>query len=89
MTDLADQVVVESMPKQEGRNMIMVISPNKRYWEDQAKQRAKAEREASQPEPSATEAVGEEAVPVEASPRAADPAEPPRIRRRVEPRCRR
>ena len=75
VTDLADQVVVESMPKQEGRNMIMVISPNKRYWEDQAKQRAKAERAASQPEPSA-EAVGEEAVPVEASLAAADPAEP-------------
>ncbi len=68
VTDLADSVVVESMPKQEGRNMIMVISPNKRYWEDQAKQRAKAERAAtSQPEPSADEAGSEEPVPVEAS----------------------
>jgi translation initiation factor IF-3 len=76
VTDLADQVVVESMPKQEGRNMIMVISPNKRYWEEQAKQRAKAERAAIQPEASAAETVGEEAVPVEVAPTAADPAEP-------------
>ena len=30
-------VTVESMPKQEGRNMIMVISPNKRYMEQLAR----------------------------------------------------
>ncbi len=35
--DLGETIVVESMPKQEGRNMIMVISPNKRYLEAQAK----------------------------------------------------
>ena len=45
--DLDGSVVVESMPKQEGRNMIMVIAPNKRHLEDRAKQRAKEEREAA------------------------------------------
>jgi translation initiation factor IF-3 len=42
--DLGELVVVESMPKQEGRNMIMVIAPNKRYLEDLAKQQAKEAR---------------------------------------------
>ena len=40
--DLAESVIVESMPKQEGRNMIMVIAPNKKFQEA----RAKAERAA-------------------------------------------
>jgi translation initiation factor IF-3 len=47
--DLAEMAVVESMPKQEGRNMIMVISPNKRYLEDLAKRRAVEERAADGP----------------------------------------
>jgi translation initiation factor IF-3 len=59
--DLGELVVVESLPKQEGRNMIMVIAPNKRYLEEQAKARAKADREsekaaATGPEPAAEEA---------------------------------
>jgi translation initiation factor IF-3 len=29
--DLGEMIVVEMMPKQEGRNMIMVIAPNKRW----------------------------------------------------------
>jgi translation initiation factor IF-3 len=61
--DLAEMAVVESMPKQEGRNMIMVISPSKRYLEDLAKRRVAEERAASEPaavepataEPAATE----------------------------------
>ena len=41
--DFGESIVVESMPKQEGRNMIMVIAPNKRYLEAQAKaERAEA-----------------------------------------------
>ena len=40
VTDLGESIVVESMPKQEGRNMIMVIAPNKRYQEQLAKQAA-------------------------------------------------
>ena len=45
--DLGETIVVESMPKQEGRNMIMVISPNKVYQEAQARAAAKAETEAA------------------------------------------
>ena len=39
--DLGEMVTVESMPKQEGRNMIMVISPNKRYLEQLARAEAR------------------------------------------------
>jgi translation initiation factor IF-3 len=40
VADLGELVIVEAMPKQEGRNMIMVISPNKRHLDGLAKQRA-------------------------------------------------
>jgi translation initiation factor IF-3 len=46
VADLGESIVVESFPKQEGRNMIMVIGPNKRYVEAQAKQAARQAREA-------------------------------------------
>jgi translation initiation factor IF-3 len=39
--DLGEMVTVESMPKQEGRNMIMVISPNKRHLEQLARAEAR------------------------------------------------
>ena len=39
--DLGEMVTVESMPKQEGRNMIMVISPNKRHLEQLARAQAR------------------------------------------------
>jgi len=59
--DLGELAIVEAMPKQEGRNMIMVIGPNKRYLEDLAKQEARAAREAAKeaaaPEPTAEDAV--------------------------------
>ena len=45
VSDLGELVVVEAMPKQEGRNMIMVISPNKRHLEARAKERAREARE--------------------------------------------
>ncbi|MGZ8602299.1 MAG: translation initiation factor IF-3, partial [Actinomycetota bacterium] len=48
VADLGETIVVESFPKQEGRNMIMVIGPNKRYVEAQAKEEAKQAREAEQ-----------------------------------------
>ncbi len=48
VADLGETIVVESFPKQEGRNMIMVIGPNKRYVEAQAKEAAKQAREAEQ-----------------------------------------
>jgi translation initiation factor IF-3 len=47
VVDLADMVVVEAMPKQEGRNMIMVISPSRRWLDDLAKQRRADERAAA------------------------------------------
>jgi translation initiation factor IF-3 len=50
--DLGEMVTVESMPKQEGRNMIMVISPNKRYMEQLA--RAKSREPQAEVEPDAT-----------------------------------
>ena len=57
--DLGETVVVEAMPKQEGRNMIMVISPSKRWLDDLAKQRRADERaaatDATTPEPPADE----------------------------------
>jgi translation initiation factor IF-3 len=61
VTDLGETTVVEMMPKQEGRNMIMVISPNKRYQERLAKEAAKQAAgdgtlEDAIPEESATEA---------------------------------
>jgi translation initiation factor IF-3 len=65
--DLGDSVIVESMPKQEGRNMIMVIAPNKKFQEA----RAKAERAAAgtlEAEDVADDVVGDDAgiqVPVE------------------------
>jgi translation initiation factor IF-3 len=49
VADLGESIVVESFPKQEGRNMIMVIGPNKRYVEAQAKEAAKLARESEQP----------------------------------------
>ena len=33
ISELGDTIVVESMPKQEGRNMIMVIAPTKKQIE--------------------------------------------------------
>jgi hypothetical protein len=39
------------MPKQEGRNMIMVISPNKRHLEQLARAEAAATAAAPEPEP--------------------------------------
>ncbi len=63
VNDLGETIVVESMPKQEGRNMIMVISPNKKYQEAQAKAEAKAAAaQAASPEPAAGEQVPEAAT---------------------------
>jgi translation initiation factor IF-3 len=45
VVDLGELAIVEAMPKQEGRNMIMVIGPNRRFLEEQAKQQARAERD--------------------------------------------
>jgi translation initiation factor IF-3 len=69
--DLGQMVVVESLPKQEGRNMIMVISPNRRFLEELAKerQRANATRASAASVPSQAGEVAEIAAvdPVPAS----------------------
>jgi hypothetical protein len=51
--DLGEMVTVESMPKQEGRNMIMVISPNKRYMEQLARTKALEPQQRLEAEPEA------------------------------------
>ena len=95
VADLGETIVVESFPKQEGRNMIMVIGPNKRYVEAQAKEAAKLARESEQP---ATEAARAAEPRVGAEPDRAARARPrreragggdPRIQRRRMTRCRR
>ena len=66
--DLGESIIVESMPKQEGRNMIMVIGPNKRHAEALAKaQRAQdAEDDPTAPEPEPEE-VAAPVVPADAT----------------------
>jgi translation initiation factor IF-3 len=51
VADLGESIVVDSFPKQEGRNMIMVIGPNKRYVEAQEKAAAKEAKQADQAAP--------------------------------------
>jgi len=61
------------MPKQEGRNMIMVIGPNKRFLEDQAKQQARAAREAAK-EAGTLEPAAEDAAALEPTAETVAPA---------------
>jgi translation initiation factor IF-3 len=58
VNDLGLLTVVESMPKQEGRNMVMVISPNKRHLDDLAKQARMAGADAASSEGSAAPQEG-------------------------------
>ncbi len=69
--DLGEAIVVESMPKQEGRNMIMVIGPNKRYAEAQAK----AERALAAEAGEISEETGEAPLIEEALEQTEPPAE--------------
>jgi hypothetical protein len=55
------------MPKQEGRNMIMVISPNRRYLDQLARERAREQASAKATEEPAPVAEAD-AEPVTASP---------------------
>ena len=70
VADLGESIVVESFPKQEGRNMIMVIGPNKRYVEAQAKEAARLARDAERSE------AGPDAAPEPESEPEAEPSEP-------------
>ena len=72
--DLGDSVIVESMPKQEGRNMIMVITPNKRYQEAQAKaERAAAAGASDEEGATGIEVPAEVIEAVEAAPQEEQP----------------
>ena len=46
--DIAELGVVESQPKQDGRNMVMVIAPTKKKSEAMAEQRRKRDRQAAE-----------------------------------------
>jgi translation initiation factor IF-3 len=74
VVDLGDLAIVEAMPKQEGRNMIMVVGPNKRYLEDQAKQRAREERELAKQAAAAATVAADPADAAEPAAEAAAPA---------------
>ncbi|HSL11499.1 MAG TPA: translation initiation factor IF-3 [Actinomycetota bacterium] len=65
--DLGETVVVEAMPKQEGRNMIMVISPSKRWLDDLAKQRKADERASTEPAAAAEAEPSTDAEPAPAT----------------------
>jgi translation initiation factor IF-3 len=69
--DLGETIVVESMPKQEGRNMVMVISPNKKYRETLAR----SERSEAHGEPEAAGGIEVPAEVLEAVEAAAAPQE--------------
>jgi len=83
--DLGEMIVVEAMPKQEGRNMIMVISPSKRWLDDLAKQRKADERAAAETGSASAEAPvssiaePEVEVPVEPEAEVAEVAEVPQV----------
>ena len=73
VADLGESIVVESFPKQEGRNMIMVIGPNKRYVEAQAKAAAKLAKEQELAEGATEETEDTEPEPSEATGTTAEP----------------
>jgi translation initiation factor IF-3 len=74
VADLAETVVVESHPKQEGRNMIMVISPNKRFLEELAKRRQRASAAGPVAEASPDGAAAASTEQIEAEPMSAEAA---------------
>ena len=76
VADLGEKVVVESMPKQEGRNMIMVVSPSKKYQEQLAKAREHGDAEPEAPAAQTPEVETPEAEAPEAEAPAAEVHEP-------------
>jgi translation initiation factor IF-3 len=60
--DLGEMIVVEMMPKQEGRNMIMVIAPNKRWL-----QQLQRETQRTAPAPLETDAAAPDVEPLAAT----------------------
>ncbi|MCW2676503.1 MAG: infC, partial [Modestobacter sp.] len=68
--------MVESNPKQDGRNMVMVIAPHRnQVATDAVRRSAKAEKHAAAEQSAPAEAAPAEAAPAEAAPAEAAPAE--------------
>ena len=73
VADLADQAIVEAHPKQDGRNMVMVLAPTKKPPEPKSTEPRSAEpriRRGSEPEPVVAQAA---AAPAPESPEPAPP----------------
>jgi len=80
VADLADQAVVEAHPKQDGRNMVMVLAPTKKPPEHKGTEPSGTEpriRRGSEPEPVAAQAAVEPAAEPAPPEVAAAPAEAP------------
>ncbi len=71
-TDVQDIGSVESAPKQDGRNMIMVLGPTRKKSEVRAEREAEKRRHDEAPGPDEVAATAAPAVPVAAG----EPAEP-------------
>jgi translation initiation factor IF-3 len=79
-TDVSDLGFVESAPKQDGRNMIMVLGPHKKKAEAMAEAKAEkaARRAASEAEPDATAGNGsDDALPATPEPATPEPRPEP------------
>jgi translation initiation factor IF-3 len=62
--DVADLGIVESNPKQDGRNMVMVIAPHRNQAAtDAARRTAKAEKATASEAPAAEAPAAEEQAP--------------------------
>jgi translation initiation factor IF-3 len=80
VADLADQAIVEAHPKQDGRNMVMVLAPSKKPPEPKSTEPSGSEprvRRESQPEPVVAQAAAEPAAEPAPPEVAAAPAEAP------------
>jgi len=75
VVDLGEAIIVESMPKQEGRNMIMVIGPNKRHAEALAKAQRALDADGDAPDSELPEATETESADTADAAPPAEPAE--------------
>ena len=84
--DVIDLGTVESAPKQDGRNMIMVLAPTKKKSEAKAEQRrARTAAAASPTEAAPAEATAAETTATEAAPSAEQPQAAPQGAPQAEP----
>jgi len=62
VVDLGDSAVVEAVPKQDGRNMVMVIAPTKKHPEPRSEGERPARSEAAPPPEAAAASAPQEVV---------------------------